>query len=432
MYVYTRADETLVFSDLFGLTRIRLAKKQVKTDRKEGGSFLFGTLSCDARDELLYTCRDTWNKATLWALPLLKSAQRFPRFERTEGVLHPDGSWVVFPKGFSLWFDFYKGAKDPTIVDLTPSTGEPPALPYLAVPAPLRFDRDGRFAFFCRGVLQEGVVDEDRVDVQSIRTLAIPASGLVELFLDREDTWVVHSQGGLSTIYGPRGEVETRTSITPPQIAGGKVIYQPDTTHMLCEDLATNELERFDLEKRDQGFAQILPGSKALFMLPWHREEVVDLRAGDRISRKLPKEERATREALMKEIQKLLQAAMLAGGFIDWAEFHVDAKFSSYSHTAHLSTPPTFAGSLFANLAYPFFRGKPMGGRTVGSHGALGGGSGPLEGTWPEEDAIALLERYKAIGLTKQEILPALSLLNVSSEKVPRSVFDWLDEAYSG
>lgn len=434
MYLYlTKREETLVFSDLFGLTRVRMAKKQVKTDKKERSSFLFGTLSCDESESLLYTWRDTWNKATLWALPLIKSVKRFPRFERSDGVLHPNGSWIVFPRGFELSFDFYSGSAPPTVVDLTPSTGAPEKLYFLKVPAPLRFGEQRRFAFFCDGVLQEGTVDEDRVEVHTVRTLAIPSFGRVELFLEGEDTWVVHDQFGESTLYGPGGEIEQRSSISPLQIVAGKAIYQPDETHVVREDLVSKEQERFELAEEDQGFAQVLAGPGRLLILPWHREEVVDLESGDRISRKLPAADLATRRDLMREAQKLLRAAMLVGAFVDWSDFLVNKTFPTYSHTAQICAHPTFESSLFGNLAYPFWRGKEMGGRTIGSHGAIGGGvSMRGEMTWSEEEAIPFLKRFMALGLSKKELLRELAIFNVGLvERVPRSIFDWLKQIES-
>ncbi len=429
MYVFTENDETLVFSDMFGLTRMTFPKK-TKTDRKQQGSTLFGTLSMDENCEFLYTYRPAVSKAALWQLPLLKSVKKFKDYQKTEGTLSPDGKWFIYVSGFTLSFDFYAGTDDPVEVDVTPEFEVPARHGAQMVPAPLVTGKDGRFALFMQGVLIEGRIDGDTVDVEKSTLVAVDEPGYVQLFLGEGTVYVVVSHKGTSNVYdSAAGTVKSYKSLAPAQVSNGYVAYQSDESHIVRASLATDEQEVFELAEEDRGIAHIFIGSTKLMILPWHRGEVVDVVSGDRFTRKLKEEERTVRVDIMKEAQILLRAALAVGGWVDWSDFLLKKDSLYYNHRAFIVASPGFAGKLFYSVAYNFWKEKRMGKRMIGSHGAtaLGVESMSYGELWGDEDFKSEIELYRQAGCSQSDLWHGVSVLKATSHLSEEAVA-WFEE----
>lgn len=422
MYVFTKEDETLVFMDMFGLTRLTFPKK-IKTDRNQQGSLLFSSMSMDESNSILYTYRPFEEMAALWGLPALKVAQKFKRYKHTKGTLSPDGRRIIYVDGFTLKIDLYSGSDECVEVDLTPASGVPRYRYLQAVPAPIVFGEEGRFVFFKDGVLIEGVLDGDCVDVKKTMVLPVGERGYIQLFLGEDTVYVVVNDAGTSVVYNSEsGAVHEYNSLTPAQVVNGHVVYQPDESHVIREHLVSQGREVFELAEEDRGIAHIFVGSTKLVILPWHRGEVVDLVSGERVSRKFKGEMLEASKKFTWEAQKLVRSAHVAGGWIDWCDFNLNKNFPLYGYHFILQNPGSIHGEMFSGVVRSFWHGKTMGNdRKRGAYGSQTFGSDSADRTlkWTDDEFKAQVEGYFQAGCTKENIhggVRELSGIHISDE----------------
>ena len=339
MYAYHPDSFHLIFQDCFGLSRVSFGKKhKVKTDQKELASPYAARVSMTADGAYALTYRDVIQKTTMWSVFKMTVKERFSRFRRSRAVIHPFGSHMIYWHSgkASLFFEPYQADTNEQHVSLAREgdTGFPDDL-WMDLQSPIVTGRQGSFAAIGEGTVVSGFIREDSVEITGYTPLE--TGGHVQLFASPEGASAVTHLEKVSTVYAPDGRVFTLASITPAQVGGGYVVWQPDAATVARRALDGEETEHFTLEGDDVGHALLYPDEERLCVVPWHREDVLSLLDGQRVSRKLKPALLEARRAMLEHIRPFVHAASeLAIGF-EFAEILVNPKHQRIESTLRYS-----------------------------------------------------------------------------------------------
>jgi hypothetical protein len=428
MYAYSPDSAHLVFHDGFGQTRVSFGKKhKAKTDKKELASPFAGSVSINRAGDRVLTYRDEWDKTTLWELPSMKPVERFPRFEKRASVLHPDGTHLIYWRGLEpkLVFEAYPGGDE---TELTLSREGDVAFPedvWIDAPRPLVTGEAGSFAALGKGTVVSGFMREGSVDITNYTKLAL--EGAVQLFASPAGAAVVAHLAGTSTVYTPGGDVFTLETLTPAQVGGGFVAWQPDDATIARRPLGGGDEERFSLEGDDVGRAFVYPGTDRLCAMPWHREDVLDLLGGQRVSRKLKAAEVAPRRAMLEHIRAFTRAAHTLPVSLEFPELRVNPKYSRVEPTGRGSSgraSQTLKIWLLFRLLYDSWERREYSeGWRVGSYGLSGAGLQLEPHVEVDDDLVReAIEWFQSFGVR----FGKPNTLFLSDDRVSDDMREWL------
>ncbi len=372
MYAYSQDKKHLVFQDAFGQTRVIFGKKpRAKTDKKERASHRGGFVSMSDAGDMVLTFRDQWDKTTLWSLPDMKPIERFDRFEKKEATLHPDGTHLLFldRSSSSIVFESYPGGGRSEVAIGDPGDVDFPKDVWLNTPVELMIGPGGSFAAVCKGVIVDGFISGSSVQVVNRKALAL--EGEVQLFATADGAAIVAHMAGVSRVHTPGGGDYSLETVCPAQVGGGHVAWQPDVGTIARRPLEGGDEERFALEGDDAGYAMLFPGEGALCVLPWHREDMLDLLAGQRVSRKLKAAEVEIRRAFVEYMHPFLLATQDGPATLEWSEVDIQPRHESVSWHARVSMLPSARGVFFRDLKSSA-GGQAFGGYRSSSYGFSG------------------------------------------------------------
>ncbi len=401
MYGFTPDGAALVFVDCFALTRLSLPRT-CKSDRKIRGGVTSGvSISADGSRAL------TWQRGPdrliLWELPTLKALRRFERGELPGGAqLHPDGARLITLEDDALaLLDAAANAR--SVLGRVPLTGGR-TLPPARVPAtrrePARRDRralvvraDGSFMVARGDELLAGTLD---AGVRWRR--ALRGGGRLRLFPGRARATALLERGHRTWLIDHNDALLEITSVSPAVVVDHALAFQPDAGAVVLRDRERDEDAVFELAPAPEpaaehaGAGTIMLGGgdePPLLYLPWHRETLLDLRAGAELPRKLPPAERATRRDVLRRARPLARTAGALGMRLELIDVDLNSKRAAVTIALRCAGGEGLSAALLASAATGTWARAAPGGWRVSSYS--------LRGAPPYLDVVRIGELAEAL-----------------------------------
>ena len=319
MYVYGLDPVRLVFQDAFGLTCVDFEGGGRATTRpEEVEAPSLGRVAMSRSGDVISTGRFMSGKTALWRVPSMKRLVDADLVHQEGALLHPDGeSFVYVPQGSTELVIAGRRGGEPSVFELSrPGRRCVREGQWLSRPNRLAVHPCGAFAALSNGVLVGGMLEGGGVRITTRRV--ITTEGELVLFATARGAAAVTHCRGRSVVYTPEGETLTIDSRTPAQVGGGYIAWQPSVHAIARRPLGGGAVERFPLSEEDSGLALVMPGEGALSVVPWHREDVLELVSGRRISRRLPVEHHGRRRRFMRSVHSCMVAANALALSVCW------------------------------------------------------------------------------------------------------------------
>lgn len=426
---YSLDGKHIAFADGFGLTRISLPNK-AKTDRKLSAG-LDAMLSGDASRTQLLAWRQNWDSMHHLSFPELKPLTKIARFQLSQTLLAPDGGSFLEVRSHygqepsttaRRWSAPATADADcdialadaPTLPRVDLGDGAPGAVWCQPAGAP-----SGVWAAL-RGADPTLYVGDFTASPARLRWRApvtIPRGALVTLhpFDDGRVVlcaFVPRRREAVLARFDVRGEVTLRAvpALGPPAVLSpDEVLHQTDEATVQSTSLVGNVSNEHRVPAAHAGVGRPLGQGADLRFLPWHAEDLLDLRTGAAVSRKLSAADASLRRFFRERVRRA-NALAAAGGFVvELSSLDLDSRMGfAFAWDASSGDGSLFghlvAGTLNALTDDPILRNLD------GWHWTAGGGislAAPAR-PWDADEVDAAFATLEAEGMPLMEVIQPL------------------------
>lgn len=365
MHAITPDGKTLLVADAFGLTRLTFPSK-LKTDRKAMTSEE-GVLSLDAAGAHALVWEDQWSQLHYFTLPALARAGSFARFAHEGAWLMPDGERFVRLTNNRV--ELYSvGEKKTTAVAFARNPAGSPSFAFgregvtrALTHSTLAVGADGTIALLLADNkiphLILGAIDaHDQFVKRAEFEVEIGGGGPLRLTAGDGGLTLRLVEPGIQTVFVLRIERDgtrrtfTLPGLTLPEADGDEWVTQVSESEVVrCDDKGEVKARWTLRDPAHHGAGEVIAHAGRAWIVPPHRESVVELATGAVISRKLSEKEAPVRRYYTPLFARYNRAAASFGRVFNLA------RTAFWNHGTQVSGSFTMSsgdGSLGANVLY--------------------------------------------------------------------------------